>query len=94
MRQPWEGHALAHRRLPLKPVLPIASSMLDERSIQAIERIGRALARLETGMKTLPAERDGGAELARLREAHQGLRDQVAGAIAQIDRLLEDGESA
>jgi len=67
----------------------------------AIERIDQALGRLETAPTAGPgigegAGGDGAAgaeELARLREAHRGLRSQIEGAIAQIDRLLAEEQS-
>ena len=68
--------------------------MTDERAMIAIERIDQALGRLEAA----PALGSGGdaagaEELARLREAHRGLRSQIEGAIAQIDRLLAEEQS-
>jgi hypothetical protein len=68
--------------------------MGDARSLDAIARIERALARIETAARTSGAHSidmaDSG-ELAALRDAHQALRTRVEGAIGQIDRLLEDG---
>lgn len=62
--------------------------------IAAVERIERALSRIEaasTQARTRPRN-DG--ELIELRETHQALRNRVEGAIAQIDRLLASGEGA
>ena len=67
--------------------------MASERALQAVERIERALARIESAAgRTAASESDG--ELQRLRETHQTLRNQVEGAIAQIDRLLANGGGA
>jgi hypothetical protein len=63
--------------------------MIDERALEAIERIDRAIARLEAAAdRPTPAPQEGG-ELARLREAHLALRAKVEDAIGQIDRLLD-----
>lgn len=65
--------------------------MTSERAIEAMERIERAIARIEAAAAApRPAARDDG-ELEQLREAHQALRGHVEGAIAQIDRLLANG---
>jgi hypothetical protein len=68
--------------------------MGDPRASRAIERIERALARIETAAGKLgrPSDGDNEAELTRLRTAHQTLRARVEGAIGQIDMLLEDTE--
>ena len=69
--------------------------MSDERAAAAIERIDRALARIEAA-----ADRQASAspahepELRQLRQAHEALRGRVEGAIAQIDRLLEAAPDA
>ena len=68
-------------------------AMADDRAIEAIRRIDRALARIEAATASQPAPR-GDEELKRLREVHQALRDKVEGAISQIDRLLAAGERA
>ena len=60
--------------------------MIDERAMTAIDRIERALARIEQATNK-QAPRDDG-ELIKLREVHQALRGKVEGAISQIDRLL------
>ena len=68
----------------------------------AIERIDQALGRLEEAGRAAPAaglsngesaDAAGAEELARLREAHRGLRSQIEGAIAQIDLLLAEEQS-
>jgi hypothetical protein len=64
--------------------------MPDQRALDAIRRIERALARIEAvadrPSPTAPAEDS--AELERLRAAHEALRSRVAGAIGEVDRLL------
>jgi hypothetical protein len=65
--------------------------MVDERALLAAERIERALARIEAAAGR-QAQAD--AELERLRAAHETLRTRVAGAVSQIDRLLESPEGA
>ncbi len=61
--------------------------------MQAIGRIERALARIETAATKTPepAPRDKG-ELRQLQEVHHALRGKVEGAISQIDRLLAEAE--
>ncbi|MBA3678435.1 MAG: hypothetical protein H0W74_13710 [Sphingosinicella sp.] len=62
--------------------------MPDERAIQAISRIERALARIEAEASRpapLSANDD---ELHQLRQRHNALRDRVQGAVSQIDQLL------
>lgn len=63
--------------------------MADERAMTAIERIERALGRIEAASQAAAqgARSDGG-ELIELRQTHQALRNKVEGAIGQIDRLL------
>ena len=69
--------------------------MADQRALDAIGRIERALARIETASSRAQTAAkngaDGSEELDRLRGAHQALRARVEGAIGQIDRLLETG---
>jgi hypothetical protein len=57
----------------------------------AVERIERALARIEAVADKVPPARNE-EELRRLREVHQALRGKVEGAISQIDRLLATQE--
>ena len=68
--------------------------MGDARALEAIARIERALARLEAAAaRPVPAPASGSSdEFERLREAHDTLRQRVAGAIGQIDELLEGRE--
>ncbi|HEX8639722.1 MAG TPA: hypothetical protein VF704_01060 [Allosphingosinicella sp.] len=70
--------------------------MADTRALDAARRIERAFARIEAALARRSA---GGSDTAessedfqRLREAHDTLRRQVAGAIGQIDHLIEIGE--
>ncbi len=66
--------------------------MADTRALDAVRRIERAVARIEAAVARPSAE--GGAsddDYQRLREAHDSLRRQVAGAIGQIDRMIESG---
>ena len=66
--------------------------MTDARAHKALERIDRALARIEAA-----ASRRGSGpppeDYEQLRGAHDALRRRVAGAIGQIDRMLETGEA-
>lgn len=71
--------------------------MGDARALEAIARIERALARLEAAaIRPSPAAPaaapEPSDEFERLREAHDALRQRVAGAIGQIDELLEGRE--
>ena len=68
--------------------------MSEERALAAIERIDRALARIEAAAQRQPAAASPShePELRQLREVHEALRGRVEGAIAQIDRLLETAE--
>lgn len=67
-------------------------AMADQRTLEAIDRIERALARIETAAaRPQPAMQDDGA-LRELRQTHQALRGKVEGAISQLDRLLVANE--
>ena len=68
--------------------------MGDQRALDAISRIERALARIETAARRPQSAGNGGdsAEMEQVRDAHGKLRARVEGAIGQIDRLLETGE--
>jgi hypothetical protein len=67
--------------------------MGDQRALDAISRIERALARVESAARRAQGAGNGGdsAGLEQVRDAHQKLRMRVEGAIGQIDRLLETG---
>lgn len=72
------------------------SLMGDQRALDAIGRIERALARVEAAATRVQAahrndEAAGSEALERLRGAHLALRGRVEGAIGQIDRLLDTG---
>ncbi len=75
----------------MAPAHAMPSPMGDARSLDAIARIERALARIEASARTSASDSTDPAELAALRDAHGALRARVEGAIGQIDRLLEDG---
>jgi hypothetical protein len=62
--------------------------MGDDRVIELIGRIDRALARIEASASRQPAAAPDDGRAAALEEAHRALRSRVEGAIAQIDRLL------
>ena len=62
--------------------------MADELAMQAIERIERALDRIETAAEKAGQAQAAQEDLIRLRRMHDGLRTKVEGAIDQIDRLL------
>ena len=66
-------------------------AMPDQRALDAIRRIEQALARVESAaVRSRPAPpAEPPEEYARLRQAHDSLRDRVAGAIGEIDRMLE-----
>jgi hypothetical protein len=69
-------------------------AMGDERVIELIGRIDRALARIEAAARPpapSQAPTDDG-RAAALEEAHRALRTRVEGAIAQIDRLIASGD--
>ena len=67
--------------------------MGQERASAAVERIERALSRIEAAATNpAPPPDDSDADPAALREAHLALRGKVESAIAQIDRLLERGQ--
>ena len=69
--------------------------MADDRALEALRRIERALTRIEAA-GSRPVQAAGSAsseEFDRLKEAHDSLRRRVAGAIGQIDRLIEAGEA-
>lgn len=64
--------------------------MPDERALDAIARIERALGRIEAASaQARGGDVEASAELERVRDAHQKLRSRVEGAIGQLDRMLE-----
>jgi uncharacterized membrane protein YccC len=68
--------------------------MADQRALDALQRIEQALARIEAAASRpapVAPTAEPSDEFARLREAHDALRHRVAGAIGQIDRLVESG---
>ena len=69
--------------------------MADDRALEALRRIEHALTRIEAaGSRPVQAADSASSEeLERLKEAHDSLRRRVAGAIGQIDRLIEAGET-
>jgi hypothetical protein len=67
-------------------------AMAEERAIQAIGRIERALARIAAAAENLQAPPRDDSDLRELRDVHHALRGKVEGAISQIDRLLAAGE--
>lgn len=68
--------------------------MADPRALAALDRIERALARIEAAAgSAAPASAENAGELARLRAAHEALRGRVRGAIAQVDRLIDSAEA-
>ena len=67
--------------------------MGDQRALDAISRLEQPMARIESSAarpKT-PAAPDQSEDYEHLREAHAALRRSVAGAIGQIDHLIETG---
>jgi hypothetical protein len=69
--------------------------MSDQRALDTLKRIEQALARVETAAtnRPPPAAPAPDADVERLREAHEKLRQRVAGAIGEIDRLIEAGSA-
>jgi hypothetical protein len=63
--------------------------MPDERSLAALQRIEQALGRIEAAARPGADE-----ELRQLRQVHETLRGKVEGAIASIDRLLDNAGAA
>ena len=64
--------------------------MADERALAAIQRIERALARIDaSASRPQPGPSTDSEDLKELRDVHHALRAKVEGAIGQIDRLLE-----
>ena len=59
--------------------------MSEERITDAIERIERALARIEKQAGTIHASRDAATR-------HAALKERVAGSLSQLDFLIEELE--
>ena len=79
-------------RIPLRGAPCYGAAMGQDRVSDALSRIERAVARIEAASGRLARSGDGGGDggdFDGLRQAHLALRDKVASAIAQIDRLLE-----
>jgi hypothetical protein len=68
--------------------------MADIRAMEAIDRLERALSRVEAAAAHRPvaSTSSDGNELKQLREVHQALRGKVESAISQIDRMLDSAE--
>jgi len=69
--------------------------MGDDREIELIGRIDRALARIEAAVArrpAMPAVAPDDGRAAAIAEAHRALRAKVESAISQIDRLIAAGE--
>jgi hypothetical protein len=69
-------------------------AMGDERVIELIGRIDRALARIEAAARppAPPQSLPDDGRAAALEQAHGALRGRVESAISQIDRLIASGE--
>jgi hypothetical protein len=65
--------------------------MQDQRALDAIARIERALQRIEAASADSGVGHQQEEELARLRSAHFLLRERVESAIGEIDRMLAPG---
>jgi uncharacterized coiled-coil DUF342 family protein len=72
----------------------MALAMQDQRVLDAIVRIERALDRIEAANADDGSTRQQSEELERLRAAHRVLRSRVETAIDEIDRMLEPGGGA
>ena len=79
--------------MPRRSGVTIPEAMSDERALAALDRIDRAVARIEAAAERQAATPRPEPELRRLREVHEALRGRVEGAIEQIDRLLATAEA-
>ena len=79
--------------MPRARGVTIPEAMSEERALAAVERIERAIARIEVAAQQQPSAPNQEPELRRLREVHEALRGRVEGAIEQIDRLLATAET-
>jgi hypothetical protein len=68
------------------------SGMADQRALDAIDRIERAIARIEQTAATPPLPSADDPERQRLRAAHDSLRRKVAGAIDRLDLIIDGAE--
>jgi hypothetical protein len=68
--------------------------MGDERAMEALGRIERALARIEAAAGRQPAPQADEGELLALRDTHRALRSRVEEAIGEIDRMLAETEDS
>ncbi len=67
--------------------------MGQDRATAAIERVERALARIEAAADNRGSGESGNnQELSELRSAYRTLRSRVEGTVGQIDRLLATAE--
>lgn len=68
--------------------------MADQRALDAVSRIERALARIEAAgsRPDMPSDPTDSEAYRRLHAAHDSLRAKVAGAVGEIDRLVAAGE--
>ena len=66
----------------------MAVTMQDQRALDALARIERALQRIETAAANQEAAGEAARELDKLRSAHQLLRSRVENAIGEIDRMI------
>ena len=65
--------------------------MADQRALDAVARIERALARIEA-VATRPAPAGESEDHRALRDRHDAMRSRVTGALAQLDALIASGE--
>ena len=65
--------------------------MADQRALDAVARIERALARIEAAAAR-PAPSGDDEEHHRLQARHDAMRSRVTGALAQLDALIAAGE--
>ena len=63
--------------------------MTTERIGNALDRIDRALARIETQALARSAPKPGGTANAELVARHEALRERISDSIAQLDSLIE-----
>jgi hypothetical protein len=65
--------------------------MADQRALDAVARIERALARIEAAA-VQPAPAGESEEHRQLQVRHEAMRSRVSGALAQLDALIMAGE--